>query len=60
MRIPHTATHRGKRVKVVLRDGTEIIDRFIDRTDKWVVLKENGRVNKSDIRAFIVIKNGGK
>jgi hypothetical protein len=60
MRIPHTATHRGKRVKIVLRDGTEIVDRFIDRTDKWVVLKENGRVNKSDIRAFIVIKNGGK
>lgn len=55
-RIPHTATNRGKRVRVVLRDGTQIDDRFESRNDRWIVLQHRGRVNKADIRAFIVLK----
>lgn len=56
MRIPHTSCHRGKRVKVVLKNGTEVIGRFENRTDKWIVLKDVGRINKADIRAFIILK----
>lgn len=58
MKLPHTATYRGKRVRVVLKDGTKIDDRFEDRTDKWVVLREIGRVMKRDIKAFIILKPG--
>ncbi len=31
-RQPHTMTARGKRVYVQLRDGTEFVDRFVERT----------------------------
>lgn len=56
MKKPHTATNRGKRVRVVLRDGTRLDDRFRDRTDRWVLLERAGRVLCRDIKAFIVLK----
>jgi hypothetical protein len=55
MRVPHTATRRGKRVKIILRNGSELVGKFLDRTDRWVEL-DTGRVMKSDIRSFIIIK----
>lgn len=58
MKTPHTACHRGKRVRVRLRDGTAIDDRFLDRTDRWVVLERAGRVPKGEIKAFIILKEG--
>lgn len=60
MRTPHTGTNRGKKVRVVLRDGTKIDDKFVDRTNKWVVLEKTGRVMKSDIRSFFVLKGEEK
>jgi len=56
MKQPHTACHRGKRVLVRLRDGTLIDDRFVDRTDRWVVLEKAGKVMKERIKAFIILK----
>lgn len=55
-RSPHTATHKHKRVKVVLADGTTFIDRFMDRTPKWVFFKERGKMRRGDIKAFTVYK----
>jgi len=60
MKVPHTACHRGKRVKVILRDGTEIIDYFEERTNKWIVLRKVGRIMKADLRAFIILKAESK
>lgn len=59
MKAPHTATNRGKRVRVVLKDGTRIDDRFLDRSDRWIVLRHRGRVMKRDVKAFIILKGGG-
>jgi hypothetical protein len=48
----HTATFKGKKVRVILHDGSIIIDRFVERTrNKWVVL-EHRRIHASEIRAF--------
>lgn len=55
-RTPHTATRRNKRVKVVLVTGETFIDRFWDRTPKWVFFKERGKVRRGDIKAFTVYK----
>jgi hypothetical protein len=49
----HTATARGRRVHIILRDGTKIVDRFVERTkNKWIVLARHGRVHVRDIRSF--------
>jgi len=55
-RIPHTAAPRGKRVRVMLRNGTELIDKFIDRTDRHIILENHGKVEKSQIRSFSIYK----
>lgn len=57
-RMPHTATRKGKRVIVRMRDGEVFIDRFKDRTDKYVELYERGRVLRSAIKAFGIYKEG--
>lgn len=56
MRTPHTACRKGKKVKIILRDGAQIIDHFEERTDRWVVLRKEGRIMKADIRAFMIFK----
>jgi len=56
MRTPHTATQRGKRVKVKLRDGTIILDRFIDRTKNAIILKDYGKLLKKNIKSFSIYK----
>lgn len=51
-KMPHSATFRGKRVYIKLMDGTTFIDRFLDRTDRFIVLKDHGRIMKRDLKAF--------
>ena len=52
---PHTSTNPGKRVRLVLRDGTHVEGRFKERTGQFVVLDE-GRFRGRDIDKFIVVK----
>lgn len=56
MKTPHTAAHAGKRVRLKLKSGERIDDRFVTRTDHWVVLENYGRIMKRDIKAFFVLK----
>ena len=53
---PHTACYPGKRVRVVLIDGTKFEDRFQERNPKWVYFKQRGKVRRSTIKAFSIIK----
>lgn len=55
MRMPHTATHRGKRVRVVLRSGEEIRGKFEGRTDRWIMI-DGRKILKRDIRSFGIDK----
>jgi len=52
----HTATNRGKRVTVVLRDGTRVTGKFLDRTDRWVEVEGYGRISQGAIQSFWVEK----
>lgn len=56
MRTPHTSTHRGKQVAIILRDGRQIRDRFLGRTNRWIELEQAGRIYKREIRAFRILK----
>lgn len=55
-RMPHTACYRGKRVRVKLRDGEVFVDKFHDRTDKFVTFQSGRRVSKGDIVSFSFFK----
>lgn len=54
MPLGHTRTYRHRKVRVVLRDGTVIEDRFLERPrcKRWVVLERHGRVALSAIKSF--------
>lgn len=54
-RTPHTSTNPGKRVKLQLRDGSQVEGKFKERTGQFVAL-DNGRYRGVDIEKFIVIK----
>lgn len=53
---PHTSTNPGKRVRLVLRDGTQAEGRFKERTGQFIVLEE-GRFRGRDVDKFIVVKS---
>lgn len=56
-RMPHTATRRGKRVRVQLHDGRVILAKFLDRNNRTVFLTSESdgdtiRISKKDIKAM--------
>lgn len=51
-KLPHTATYKGKRVKVVLHSGEMFIDKFVERTKNKRVVFENHMVRAGDIKSF--------
>jgi hypothetical protein len=47
----HSNFTPGKRLLVILRTGERFIDKFEDRSDRWLVFAEHGKVSMRDIRA---------
>lgn len=39
---PHTSFQKGKRVRVVLRDGTAFAGKFVERRSRHVVIDRGG------------------
>lgn len=52
---PHTSTRRGKKVRLVMRNGDEHEGKFKERTGQFVAL-DIGRFEGRDIKQFIVVK----
>lgn len=55
MKTPHTCCARGTRVRVVLRNGDVIVDRFVERTGKFVVLAKH-RIRGGELKSFGIYK----
>jgi hypothetical protein len=55
MRTPHSSCQRGKRVRVVLMDGSEFSEKFVERTGKFVVT-ETHKLKVGQIRSFSIAK----
>jgi hypothetical protein len=55
-RAPHTRVHKGKKVLVLLRDGTRLVDRFHAYISTTIVLYEHGAVAKADLRSMSIVR----
>ena len=55
-RAPHTRVHKGKKVLVLLRDGTRLVDKFHAYTSTAIVLYEYGAVAKADLRSMSIVR----
>lgn len=54
---PHTATRRGKLVRIELRSGTVVIGKFKDReAHNYVLLMDGTRIRCGDISRFTPIQ----
>ena len=56
MRTPHTSCWKGKRVKVILKDGTHFIDKFWGSKGQWRMFKEHPKAAAGDIKSFVIWK----
>ena len=52
--LKHSACARGKKVLVILYDGTRIIDKFLDRGNGWILLTEHGKIKLEDVRCVTI------
>jgi hypothetical protein len=56
----HKATHgtfaRGKRVIVRMRDGSIVIDKFVETRSRYLVFEELGKVLREDIDSATIYK----
>jgi len=58
---PHTITYPGKRVRVVLKDGTSFVAKFRERTQgKVLKFDDHPPVKAGDVRAFSILWRGVK
>ncbi|TNE32071.1 MAG: hypothetical protein EP349_02720 [Alphaproteobacteria bacterium] len=48
----HYSTQKNKKVYIQLRDGTEFVDRFLDKKGSWLHLQERGKIPIKDIAVF--------
>lgn len=55
MKTPHSSCRRGKKVRLILRDGTVIVSKFVENKGHDVVL-ESGVYGMGEIRAFSIYK----
>lgn len=56
MKTPHTSAYRGKRVHVVLKNGQSFVDKFVEKTGRYVRFRNVGKVIRGDIKAFTIVK----
>lgn len=52
MRTPHSSTNKGKTVYIILRDGSHIVDKFLDKKSGTIILEKHGKLSMKDVRSF--------
>jgi hypothetical protein len=51
----HTSAPKGKRIRVVLRNGDVFIDKFVDHKSGVVRFKEHS-IRTSDLKSFTIVR----
>ena len=53
----HTSTYKGKRILIILNDGTKLIGKFKDKKSGAVYTEEHGRIPTSMMKAMTIYKS---
>jgi len=56
----HTSTYKGKRILLILKDGTKLIGKFKEKKSGAVFTEEHGRIPTSQIKAMTICKQNGR
>lgn len=52
----HTTARRGKRIVLILHDGTRLVDKLVERRARHYVFERAGKVDASAIRSFSIAR----
>jgi hypothetical protein len=52
----HTSTYKGKKILIILKDGTKIIDRFKDKKSGTIITENHGKIKTSLVKAMTIYK----
>lgn len=57
-RSTHTAFKKGTKVLVIFRDKNRenIVDKFLDKKSRYIILEENGKININEVRSINIYK----
>lgn len=55
-KLPHTSCQRGKRVRLILKDGSQIISKFLQKKGNTHIMLESGTYPVTSVRAFSIYK----
>ncbi len=58
MKTPHTHFKRGTPLRIILRDGTHIYDRYEDHGSGHILLREYGKLQLRLVQAVTIWKGG--
>jgi hypothetical protein len=52
----HTSTYKGKRILIILNDGTKLVGKFKEKKSGAVYTEEHGRISTSNMKAMTIFK----
>lgn len=50
----HTTARKGKRIKVILHNGTTFVDKLVEDKSRYYLFQHQGAVMKRNIRSFSI------
>ena len=57
MKCPHTDFRKGQKIVLTMRDGSRIIDRFVENKSGVIITRDFGKTKLKDIRATTIFRN---
>lgn len=55
----HTSTFKGKRILIVMKDGSKIVDKFKDKKTHYILTECHGKIPIKLIKAMTICKPSG-
>lgn len=52
----HTTFRRGKKILIIMNDGEQIVDRYVEKKSGSIVVESRGEIRLSDVRACTIYK----
>ena len=52
----HSSTYKGKRILIILKDGTKLIAKFKDKKSGFIITEEFGKIATNTVKAMTLYK----
>lgn len=53
----HSTFPKGQKVLIIFKDGTQLVDRFVEKKSGVILFEDSGRIKIEDVRSTTVYKD---